>query len=192
MKYIVVLLVAAAIAGRPLSAKRLAVRTYTTADGLARDNVLCAFQDSHGFLWFCTAEGLSRFDGYQFKNYYTAQVLPTNTITSFIETRSGSYWVGTTGGVCRFDPAAAADSHFRCSTLKDGEQVRTPLVLYEDRRGTLWCGAGESTPSATGLFRLRPDSLTFEPVSAELKSVLAGGSESKNCPLVSDGLTGVE
>ncbi|HLJ47061.1 MAG TPA: two-component regulator propeller domain-containing protein [Bryobacteraceae bacterium] len=164
MKCIVVLLVAAAIAGRPLSAKRLAVRTYTTADGLARDNVLCAFQDSHGFLWFCTAEGLSRFDGYQFKNYYTAQGLPTNTITSFIETRSGSYWVGTTGGVCRFDPAAAAGSHFRCSTLKDGEKVRTPLVLYEDRRGTLWCGAGESTPSSTGLFRLRPDSLTFEPV----------------------------
>jgi len=51
------------IAPIALPAKRLPIRAYTTADGLARDSILCIVQDSHGFLWFCTAEGLSRFGG---------------------------------------------------------------------------------------------------------------------------------
>ena len=49
-----------------LHAERLPVKTYTTADGLSRDQINRILQDSHGFLWFCTAEGLSRFDGFEF------------------------------------------------------------------------------------------------------------------------------
>ena len=52
-------------------AELLPVKTYTTADGLLRDEVYRIKQDSRGFLWFCTADGLSRFDGYGFTNYTT-------------------------------------------------------------------------------------------------------------------------
>ena len=72
------------IAPIALPAKRLPIRAYTTADGLARDSILCIVQDSHGFLWFCTAEGLSRFGGYQFTNYHTEQGLPSNGVTDFL------------------------------------------------------------------------------------------------------------
>jgi ligand-binding sensor domain-containing protein len=47
----------------------LPIRSYTTTDGLAADHVDCILPDSRGFLWFCTPEGLSRFDGYHFVNY---------------------------------------------------------------------------------------------------------------------------
>ena len=47
----------------PLEARRLPIKTYTTVDGLASDLVECAVQDRRGFLWFCTSEGLARFDG---------------------------------------------------------------------------------------------------------------------------------
>ncbi len=40
-------------------AERLPVKTYTVADGLLRDMVSRIKQDSRGFLWFCTAEGVS-------------------------------------------------------------------------------------------------------------------------------------
>jgi ligand-binding sensor domain-containing protein len=50
-------------------AELLPVKTYTTADGLLRDEVYRIKQDSRGFLWFCTGDGLSRFDGYGFTNY---------------------------------------------------------------------------------------------------------------------------
>ena len=38
-------------------------KIYTTEEGLAHDNINRIVRDSRGFLWFCTAEGLSRFDG---------------------------------------------------------------------------------------------------------------------------------
>ena len=47
-------------------AERLPVKTHTTAHGLAHNNVNRIVRDSRGFLWFCTFEGLSRFDGYSF------------------------------------------------------------------------------------------------------------------------------
>ena len=49
--------------------ERLPIKSYTTADGLANNAVNRILRDSRGFLWFCTNEGLSRFDGYSFTNY---------------------------------------------------------------------------------------------------------------------------
>src|SRR4051794_27390119 len=59
-----------------IHAERLPVRTYTIADGLLRDTTGHMFQDSHGFMWFCTADGVSRFDGYGFINFTTDDGLP--------------------------------------------------------------------------------------------------------------------
>src|SRR5690242_503013 len=50
-------------------AERLPAKVYTVADGLAHNSVHRIFRDSRDLLWFCTAEGLSRFDGYNFINY---------------------------------------------------------------------------------------------------------------------------
>jgi len=52
-------------------AERLPIKTYTTADGLPHDHINRIVQDSKGFIWLCTGEGLSRFDGYKFTTYGT-------------------------------------------------------------------------------------------------------------------------
>ena len=85
-------------------AEQLPIKTYTTADGLAQNTIHRIVRDSHGFLWFCTSEGLSRFDGYTFTNYGTEQGLPHRMVTDILETRGGLYWVGTYSGLARFDP----------------------------------------------------------------------------------------
>src|SRR5215207_3734032 len=85
-------------------AGRLSVKTYTTADGLAHDNVSKIVADSRGFLWFCTDEGLSRFDGYEFKNYTQEQGLPHRSVNDFLETTDGTYLVATSNGVAVFNP----------------------------------------------------------------------------------------
>src|ERR1035441_1739087 len=59
-----------------LKSELLPIRTYTTADGLAADRVDRIVADSRGFLWFCTPEGLSRFDGNRFVNYGVEEGLP--------------------------------------------------------------------------------------------------------------------
>jgi hypothetical protein len=78
--------------------------TYTTADGLPHNVINKIVRDSRGFLWFCTEEGLSRFDGYGFTNYGTSEGLPHPGVNDILETRGGEYWVATDGGLVRFNP----------------------------------------------------------------------------------------
>src|SRR5213082_2357423 len=85
-------------------AERLPLKTYTTADGLAHNVINKIVRDSRGILWFCTAEGLSRFDGYTFTNFGTGDGLPHAVVNDLLETRAGEYWVATGGGLVRFDP----------------------------------------------------------------------------------------
>lgn len=87
-----------------VQAERLPIKTYTTADGLAHDRIRRIVPDSRGFLWFCTVDGLSRFDGSRFTSYGKDHGLPHTGVTDLIETRHGQYWVATFGGVCRFNP----------------------------------------------------------------------------------------
>src|SRR5688572_20692865 len=79
-------------------AELLPIRRYTTADGLGYDRVKSITRDSKGFVWFCTAEGLSRFDGGGFTTWSTQHGLPHSSINDIVERRDGSYWVATNGG----------------------------------------------------------------------------------------------
>jgi ligand-binding sensor domain-containing protein/two-component sensor histidine kinase len=135
--------------------ERLPIKTYTTADGLARDRVNRIVQDSKGFLWFCTTEGLSRFDGYKFTNYGTEQGLASRQVTDFLETRSGTYWAATDRGLCRFNPDPlpparldASPQRFVVYYPREEAAARSVHVIYEDHAGTIWCG------TSAGLFRL--------------------------------------
>src|SRR6516165_6979178 len=82
----------------------LPIRSYTTAEGLAHNQVNRIYRDSHNFLWVCTDDGLSRFDGRRFVNYTVANGLPHSHVDDIIETRNGEYWVATDGGLARFRP----------------------------------------------------------------------------------------
>lgn len=85
-------------------AERLPIKTYTVADGLLRDNVFKIKQDSRGFMWFCTVEGVSRFDGYAFENFTTDDGLPDRHANDFLETRRGEIFVATRGGLAQLNP----------------------------------------------------------------------------------------
>src|SRR5215510_10686104 len=87
-----------------VAAQQLPLKSYTTADGLAHNGVNRIVKDSRGFLWFCTREGLSRFDGYSFTNYGVEQGLPSAEVNDLLQTREGEYWVATGGGLCRLNP----------------------------------------------------------------------------------------
>ncbi|MDO4163390.1 MAG: two-component regulator propeller domain-containing protein [Bacteroides sp.] len=62
----------------PLSAS-IEIRSthFTTSDGIANNTVRCIFQDSKGFIWLGTLNGLSRFDGHSFMNYYPQDGVPS-------------------------------------------------------------------------------------------------------------------
>ena len=54
-------------------------------DGLVANPVRCIYQDSKGFIWIGTFEGLSRYDGYKFNNYNTINGLSHDFVNSIIE-----------------------------------------------------------------------------------------------------------
>src|SRR6267378_7160556 len=105
------------LANREGKAEQLPLKAYTTADGLPHNVINKIVRDSRGFVWFCTDDGLSRFDGYEFINFGIEQGLPHPVVNDLLETREGEYWVATNGGLCKFNPngiparqATSADS----------------------------------------------------------------------------------
>jgi ligand-binding sensor domain-containing protein/signal transduction histidine kinase len=156
-------------------AEQLPIKSYTVASGIAHDEVRKIFADSHGFLWFCTVDGLSRFDGYRFTTYTAKDGLPFSFINDIIESRSGVYWIATnTGGISRFDPSAAkttsagqkSNALFTNYHLGDDASFNIITDMLEDRAGHIWAG------TQGGLFRLEAGDKhgKFERVELNLKS----------------------
>ena len=156
-----------------LRAERLPIKTYTTAEGLVHNDVHRIVRDSRGFLWFCTAGGLSQFDGYTFRNFGIEQGLPHSSVNDLLETRGGEYWLATDGGLVRFDPKGRPDRHVYQDAGSTTERpmfavvmpgdadARAPAVtvLLEGHDGTVWAGTRQ------GLFdsSARPAAARYEP-----------------------------
>ncbi|MDO8366983.1 MAG: ATP-binding protein [Saprospiraceae bacterium] len=129
-----------------LHAQELHFRRYTIEDGFvhsgtgSREVIL---QDKEGFMWFSTHNGVSRFDGMEFKNFRfdprNPHSLGNNMTVGIVETDDGKIWVGTSDeGLFIFDPetetfkserGAAADA---CSVFLN--------TLNKDKDGNIWIG----------------------------------------------------
>ncbi|MEW6125751.1 MAG: two-component regulator propeller domain-containing protein [Acidobacteriota bacterium] len=159
-------------------AEQLPIRVYTTAEGLVSNKISRIVRDSRGFMWFCTEDGLSRFDGYRFTNYTTQQGLPINWVDDFLETREGVFLVATGAGLCLFDPQGVplpqekitdfANTRPMFSVYRPNvdERAATIKVLYEDPAGRIWCG------TRRGLYRIEISNrqLTFRPIDLGIRS----------------------
>ena len=70
--------------------------------GLSQSNVLCILQDSRGFMWFGTRDGLNKYDGYKFTVYKNKisdkNTISNNFIQSIKEGKNGCLWIATWGG----------------------------------------------------------------------------------------------
>jgi len=78
-------------------------REYTIDDGMPQSESMAVFQDSRGFLWIPTRNGLARFDGHTFISYLRKDGLPSNLVTRVVEDSDGIIWAVTTNGLARFN-----------------------------------------------------------------------------------------
>jgi signal transduction histidine kinase/ligand-binding sensor domain-containing protein len=124
-----------------VGAERLPVKVYTSADGLGSSFVDYLMRDSRGFMWFCTRDGLSRFDGARFVTYRVGDKNSPPGIETISETSDGSYWIATTGGFYRFKAEAlsrtdqdSGDRPFLNAEFIDEGRGAT----VEDRQGNIW------------------------------------------------------
>ncbi len=127
------------------------------ADGLSQSSIISTYQDSRGFIWMGTQDGLNRYDGRQIISYKSDPDDPFSlsdpNIWSIAEDTNGDLWIGTEGGgfnrfnrnlenftPYRYDPAQPGSlEHFNVKTLSI------------DRHGYVWLGT-----IGDGLLRFHP------------------------------------
>jgi signal transduction histidine kinase/ligand-binding sensor domain-containing protein/DNA-binding response OmpR family regulator len=82
------------------------------SDGLSNNSVAAIYQDSDGYMWFGTYDGLNRYDGYNFKVYRNRindkKSLLFNNIYHIEGDSEKNIWVGGSNGVCIYDKRSAA------------------------------------------------------------------------------------
>jgi ligand-binding sensor domain-containing protein len=84
---------------------QLFYRHFTVQNGLPSNEAYFGYQDKAGYIWICTDNGVSKFDGIQFKNYNNAEGLRSNVIFGCKEDPKGNLWMYSFAGeLYRYQP----------------------------------------------------------------------------------------
>ena len=112
------------------------------ADGLSNNSVNTICKDRDGFMWFGTATGLNRYDGYTFKVYQHANddpgSLPDNYITDIVEMPDGRFWINTARGYVLFDKERDCFVTDVTGFMKNLGSEGVPERFFVDREGNTW------------------------------------------------------
>ncbi len=113
--------------------------------GLSQSRVNAIIQDTQGFMWFATEEGLNRFDGYTCKvflhNPQDTTTLPHNFVRALHVDRSGTLWVGSHGGLSKYDPRTNRFTTYSPNASNPQSLSHNFVtVIFEDARGDFWIG----------------------------------------------------
>ena len=151
----------------------------TLDDGLSQSAVISVWQDSEGFMWFGTENGLNKYNGYEFEQFSRERGNPDALRNDFIydirHGEDGTLWLATNGGgLARFDRASGAFEAFQHNPADTnsigGNVVRRILI---DDTGAIWLGLRDM-----GVNRFDPKTKSFErfavdALSADLGSIFA-------------------
>ncbi len=122
------------------------LRNYTVSDGLPSNTVYDVIEDSIGYIWIATDNGLTRFDGYQFQSYDVNDGLGDNEVLYFKKDSSNRIWMAPLNG--------------RVSYLQDGN-----ITLLESID---WIGHVPLESRVLNIIELRKDVFVFVDVEGNL------------------------
>ncbi|MDT8401341.1 MAG: two-component regulator propeller domain-containing protein [Bacteroidales bacterium] len=125
-----------------LIAQNLPWRKYTTADGLPENRVFDVFEDSYGFIWLSSRNGITRFDGREMKAYSITYESELLTPLKLIEDCRHNIWILTKYGVARYDGTGFAPFFF---TEASPISTLTLSAFSDDNEGNLWMHSLDST-----------------------------------------------
>ncbi|MBN2666182.1 MAG: histidine kinase [Bacteroidales bacterium] len=100
---IMVLTVVLCLPGLTLKGQKYPWREYTVSDGLPQTQANQLYEDSRGFIWILTRNGISRFDGLEFRNYFRKDGLPSNLVNWILEDHQGTVWALTLEGLSEYN-----------------------------------------------------------------------------------------
>ena len=163
MKHTAILIVTI-LASIALTTQAQTARLYTSADGLANSHVHDIFQDSKGFIWISTENGLSRFDGMKFTNIRFDRNKPgsiaSNTVRTVFEDSKGTLWVGTSAGLQTVDTQYGTFSKINLEdwSVPDSDQHILSIVEFSHNKRRKIAAAS----SGHGIYVLDADSIAVD------------------------------
>ncbi|MFB9058253.1 two-component regulator propeller domain-containing protein [Mariniflexile ostreae] len=124
--------------------KSLKFKQLSLIEGLSQSSVLCILQDTKGFLWFGTRDGLNKYDGHDFKIYRHSSQSPQSISNSFIkslfEDEEGTLWVGTINGLNKYIPEEDRFERFKLANNEYGISNHEIWSIASAGNGHLWLG----------------------------------------------------
>ncbi|MCB9260020.1 MAG: SpoIIE family protein phosphatase [Ignavibacteriales bacterium] len=106
----------------------LKFKTVRQSDGLINNSVISLLQDSYGFVWIGTHQGLQRYDGTNFKNFDYNEGdtigLGSNYISVLLEDKTGNIWIGTANGLNRY--------------LRETETIERINLNIKEEQNSIW------------------------------------------------------
>lgn len=142
----------------PNYAQDVNFKHLTSDNGLSQNFISSILQDSKGFMWFGTKDGLNRYDGYSFVVYqhdpFDTTTISANYITALFEDRHGYIWVGTlNGGLNCYDRNTEIFHHiYYRSVGLDNFNTNEIKSIAEDKNGNIWIATRNDR-----LFRIIPN-----------------------------------
>jgi ligand-binding sensor domain-containing protein len=124
-----------------ISFDRLTTENVIRAPGLSQNSIYTILQDSDGYMWFGTWDGLNRYDGYTFAVFKSEAGLSHNSVRCLLEDSEGYLWIGTDNGLNRLNRSTAEIAVF----LHDPGDPGSPCgnyvnSLFQDDEGNIWIG----------------------------------------------------
>lgn len=115
--------------------------SYTMNDGLSANRIYSIVQDSCGFIWIGTDDGLNRFDGIHFKNYQFSNIISETSSNSvrkiFIDSKK-RMWVGLDNGIVIYNPQDDSFTPFNAKT-KEQKSIKSFITdILEDKDHNIW------------------------------------------------------
>jgi signal transduction histidine kinase/ligand-binding sensor domain-containing protein len=157
-----------------LSSPGYAQRNYlfeniSIPEGLSNSTVNYIFQDSNGFLWVSTADGLNRYDGNNIKIFKNdpndSTTIPTNDCYAIAEDSEGFIWVGFANNIiAKYDPKNDTFQRYYIETSGTNTTSVFYTALY-DSKGNLWFGS-----TYIGLQKFNKSKNKFEQVPLDVSN----------------------
>ena len=125
----------------------------STEKGLSNHRVYAVLQDSRGFMWFGTTDGLNRYDGTNFKTFYKYDLdVNSSFIISLCEDNQGNIWIGTDNGVSLYNIKKDIFKRLE-KTIKTKYKILNKVsVIKKDEQGRIWLSVDKQ-----GLFSYDPE-----------------------------------
>jgi len=127
-------------------------------EGLSQSTVYDIKQDQLGYIWIATTDGLNRYDGYKFVVYRHDEndesSLPSNSITSLLPENDGDMWIGTDGGLAKYNHKLNSFKTFNTNDKAPRLRVFS-LQKWNDEKLYLITNAGLFSFSEKGGFEKR-------------------------------------